>query len=642
MRKKVAVLVSNIYGSMINEMQEGLIDTAKELDIKLIFLTSFSDGFSSEFYDKYVKYDEGDLVSYLLTDLNDFDGIVILSDSFSVEYKNRLNRLLEKVTKPIMNIGSNDCKTYYNLENIQDKSFSSIVEHVITEHGCKDIYHVAGRKISDFTYDRINAFKLTLQRHGLPCDNERIYFGTLWKDTGKPALEYILSKCEERGTKYPDAIICANDYMAIGVVDACKEMGIRVPADIIVTGYDGIEAAGEGRPTITTCRQPFYEMAGLSLQTLMKIWNNEEIDRDKLTAEGKLILNQSCGCKSLDLDDSNELRYTYGERMSKMEYLAQSTTNMILSLSNSATLEEAFEEIGKNAEVDTGFKDFFLCLPPDWDKQRVVNDSSKMEDEEMKIVTGFRKEGEVPLVTFMRKQLLPDELLNDPNPYYIFSVHHLQYYMGYIIVSPALRSYNQLLMKSWLVNLGAMLENWRIRQKLNVTVDRLENLYNRDMLTGLYNRRGYDNFFEDYYKKCLWNQTALAVMLIDMDDLKKVNDNYGHFEGDYSLCTISRAMTEAARSGELCMRTGGDEFVVIAKNYSRERADNYIRYVRQYIEERRQDDKKEYPIHVSFGACIMTPSENEKRSVHELSEEYIRQADAEMYIEKNIHKNKNN
>ena len=159
---------------MIYEQQEGLIDAARELDIKLIFLTSFSDGFSSEFYDKYVKYDEGDLVSFLLTDLNDFDGIVILSDSFSVEYKNRLNRLLENVTIPIMNIGSNDCKTYYNLENVEDRSFSSVVEHVITEHGCKDIYHVAGRKISDFTYDRINAFKLTLQRYGLPCDNERI------------------------------------------------------------------------------------------------------------------------------------------------------------------------------------------------------------------------------------------------------------------------------------------------------------------------------------------------------------------------------------------------------------------------------------------------------------------------------------
>ena len=629
----MAVLVSNIYGSMIYEQQEGLIDAARELDIKLIFLTSFSDGFSSEFYDKYVKYDEGDLVSFLLTDLNDFDGIVILSDSFSVEYKNRLNRLLENVTIPIMNIGSNDCKTYYNLENVEDRSFSSVVEHVITEHGCKDIYHVAGRKISDFTYDRINAFKLTLQRYGLPCDNERIYFGTLWKDTGKPALEYILKKCAERGTKYPDAIICANDYMAIGVVDACKEKGIRVPADIIVTGYDGIAAASEGRPTITTSRQPFHEKAALSLKLLTKIWNNEEIG-EKVTAEGELILNQSCGCKSLDLDDSNEIRYSYSEKMDKMEYLAQSTTNMILSLSNSSTLEEAFDEIGKNAQVDTGFKDFFLCLAPDWDKQRVVNDLSNMEDEEMTVVAGFRKEGEVKKVTFRRKQLLPDELLNDPNPYYIFAVHHLQYYMGYIIVSPNLRSYNQLIMKSWLVNLGAMLENWRIRQKLNETVDRLEDLYNRDMLTGLYNRRGYDLFFKDYYKRSLWDQTDLAVLVIDMDDLKLVNDTYGHNEGDYSLCTISEALTKSVKYDEICMRTGGDEFVVIATDYSREKADKYIKSVRKYIEEKTSKDKKEYPLTVSVGTCITIPEEGDERDLKEIAEGYIRIADEEMYKEK--------
>ena len=82
MRKKVAVLVSNIYGHMINDMQDGLIEAAKELDVKLIFFASFSDGFSRQFYDQYVKYDEGDLVSFMLADLNDFDGVVFLSDSF--------------------------------------------------------------------------------------------------------------------------------------------------------------------------------------------------------------------------------------------------------------------------------------------------------------------------------------------------------------------------------------------------------------------------------------------------------------------------------------------------------------------------------------------------------------------------------
>ena len=91
-----------------------------------------------------------------------------------------------------------------------------------------------------------------------------------------------------------------------------------------------------------------------------------------------------------------------------------------------------------------------------------------------------------------------------------------------------------------------MLENWRIRHQLNLAVQRMENLYNRDMLTNLYNRHGYEMFFSEIFKECYEKNLPIGVMMIDMDDLKLVNDNYGHAEGDYSLCTIADAMRKSA------------------------------------------------------------------------------------------------
>ena len=121
------------------------------------------------------------------------------------------------------------------------------------------------------------------------------------------------------------------------------------------------------------------------------------------------------------------------------------------------------------------------------------------------------------------------------------------------------------------------------------------------MLTDLYNRRGYEMFFGDYYKSCLEKQTNLAVMLIDMDDLKYVNDSLGHAEGDYSLCTIAEAMNVAATNGEICLRTGGDEFVVLAEDYSEEKANEYILKLREHISKRMERDKKRYALNVSIG-----------------------------------------
>ena len=81
-RRKIAVFISNIYGPMIREMQDGINEAALERGIKIIYFASFSDGFSSKVYNQYVHYDEGDIVSFQIADLDDFDGCIVVDSSF--------------------------------------------------------------------------------------------------------------------------------------------------------------------------------------------------------------------------------------------------------------------------------------------------------------------------------------------------------------------------------------------------------------------------------------------------------------------------------------------------------------------------------------------------------------------------------
>lgn len=653
-RKKVAVFVSGIYGAINYEMQQGVKDAALKEGVKVIFFAAFSDGFSREFYDQYVKYDEGDIVSFKIPDLRDFDGAIYVADSLPVDYKARVDKIIMDSGIPVINLGGYN-ENYYSILNDESKSFSAIVDHIIEEHGCKDIYHIAGRKELYFTHERIDATRDSMERHGLTLPDEKIYYGTLWRDCGEPGLEYILEKCaadhaandpdyDPAKTYYPDAIVCANDYTAIGVANACRARGIKIPEDIIVTGYDGLEVATLGSPSITTSQQPFYQVGVESIHTLQRLWNGEEVDKI-IRTEGKLILNQSCGCVSRYMDNRNEIRSVYVGRMDKMEYLSQSMTNLILSMSNSDSLEECVEQVERNAHNDTGFKDFLLCLAPDWDKHRVVDDSTVLHDETMTVVCGFRGDEHVENQTFELRDLMPKDMMDDPNPYYLFSIHHLEYYMGYLIVTPQLEDFNQLIMKSWLVNLGSMLENWRVRNDFNNAIDRLENMYNRDMLTGLYNRRGYEKFFEETYASCVdvsadssAEKKQIGVLVIDMDDLKYVNDNFGHSEGDYSITSIAEAMIIASQDGEICFRTGGDEFVVLAGDYSEEKAEAFIGRVRSYISTKVKLEEKKFPLQVSVGACVAAPVLEDGMTLIELSEQYMTLADEEMYKEKKIHK----
>ena len=175
-------------------------------------------------------------------------------------------------------------------------------------------------------------------------------------------------------------------------------------------------------------------------------------------------------------------------------------------------------------------------------------------------------------------------------------------------------------------------------KRYEVACDKRLNLYNRDMLTGLYNRRGYEKFFGDIFTSCLNSKCKIGVLVIDMDNLKYVNDNFGHSEGDYSLCTIAEAMIVASQDSEVCLRTGGDEFVVLAGNYNEQKACDYIERVRKYIATRVKLDNKNYPLQISVGFCIEKAVLNDDKKVSEISEEFMRRADAEMYKEKKEHK----
>ena len=115
--KKIAVFVSSMYGSMVRDMQVGIQKAALEHGVKVIFFASFSDGFSREVYDQYIKYDEGDIVPFKIPDLRDFDGAILVSTSFPAGYKERIDGILIESGIPVINLGGYDERYYKDLRD---------------------------------------------------------------------------------------------------------------------------------------------------------------------------------------------------------------------------------------------------------------------------------------------------------------------------------------------------------------------------------------------------------------------------------------------------------------------------------------------------------------------------------------------
>ena len=96
----------------------------------------------------------------------------------------------------------------------------------------------------------------------------------------------------------PDAVLCGNDLIAVGVIEACESLGIRVPEDVVVSGYDDIGLAGKYRPSLTTVRQPINEMTEQAIDLLLARARDPDRRASQLLLSTELIVRQSMPAQS--------------------------------------------------------------------------------------------------------------------------------------------------------------------------------------------------------------------------------------------------------------------------------------------------------------------------------------------------------
>jgi DNA-binding LacI/PurR family transcriptional regulator len=473
-RKNVAVFIANIYRNMTKETQYGLIDAAREHNIKLIFFTSFNDNYSSTKYIRYKNYDKGDMSVFMLPKFSDYDGLISLDSYMPDLYKEPVNDIKRTATCPIVSLGDTPDFSY-NIVNDQNTSFMEVVEHMVTAHNCKDFVLVSSDRDWSFLRDRERIFKLVMEKYDIPFPEENILYGNLKSGCGEEIVTQILELYKFSDQVLPDAIVCVNDYTAIGVLDALQIRGYKVPNDVLLTGYDDMLQAKYSEPAITTSRQPFENVGKAGIETLVKLWNGDDVEHTQ-ALPGILKLRESCGCRSREKIKLNELRDAYDLIIEKQDDLSLSATNLLLGIYAAETAEDVYNEIEANCLNETGFKNAVLCLADNWEENRTINSPDDLKDISFSVVCGTYKRKPIERGALPAGKLLPDIMMNDPEPYYIFPIHHIQYFLGYFIVSPTLNDLGQLHVKTWLASIGTLLINWHTRYELEKTKKQLNDL----------------------------------------------------------------------------------------------------------------------------------------------------------------------
>jgi diguanylate cyclase (GGDEF)-like protein len=151
-----------------------------------------------------------------------------------------------------------------------------------------------------------------------------------------------------------------------------------------------------------------------------------------------------------------------------------------------------------------------------------------------------------------------------------------------------------------------------LRQKnrqLEDMLTKVESLAIIDSLTGLFNRRRFETVFTNEVKRALRYQTPLSCMMIDIDNFKKVNDERGHQDGDVVLREIAHRIQASIREVDTAARWGGDEFIVLSPNTSKENAKLVSTRILKAVSQHPFDGFDDKKISVSIGiASLPDPS----------------------------------
>jgi LacI family transcriptional regulator len=138
--------------------------------------------------------------------------------------------------------------------------------------------------------DRLDGYRSALRTHHIPFLNEQVFEGNFLQLDGYSGAQVLLDL-----PRPPTAIFASNDVMAMGVMDAIRSRGLRIPADISVVGFDDIPQASLVRPALTTVNQPLEKMGRVATQKLLDLLQRPSTEAERIELPTELIIRESCG-----------------------------------------------------------------------------------------------------------------------------------------------------------------------------------------------------------------------------------------------------------------------------------------------------------------------------------------------------------
>ena len=554
------------------------------------------------------------------------DGVIFDNNNvFIAKIRKKLHEKLKECKCPVISIAE-PCKDFCHVRFDNANAIADFVEHFVRVHGFTRIGYMSGIEGLPDSVERLNAFRNAMRAHGLPEDGVGVFHGDFWYNKSDEAADFFFNKCEQM----PQAIICANDYMALSLCDSLAGMGIKVPRDVCVSGYDDIDEAVSHFPSISTATQDKNALSELIFD-LFENKRDEIVPGRMITLPTTNVYRVSCGCMPISKDTRARDKNASFHRNVNMLYNLYDTEAGMLEMAGIGDIKQmgaAFEKHSLNFGSYAKF--FFFAYGDEEGKCSYEKEFDHPSDKVYPAIwidmsgTTQHPQGMIPV-----SALIPPDSDDGFKCYYITHIHFGEHCFGYTAImmnseSPFGEFYN-----IWTINIAVAMETLLQRNSIRSLVADLRRESTHDRLTGLLNRKGFEVSIHKGFEEAKKNGgTYVTAVMTDLDKLKSINDFYGHGEGDVAISAIGRFIAECSGEDDISGRTGGDEFYTVMFGKDEAYARDFVEKLRRKTEGFNDTMGKEYALGASCGIYSVKAEELENIEV------LLRRADENMYMVK--------
>ncbi len=620
--KTIAVLVPTFTIEYSLDVLSGISDYFKDKDVQVIITQTKIHHLNQGAYD--FQY----CTSFEYLKAKDVDAYIVTSGVYcSSMPQNDFTELIAAFgERPVISIGTRlKLKNSYTIVADCNKSYKQIINHLKENHGCSKIaFFSANSTKSEEALQRYDAFTSALSANKLPFYPNMVYDGFF---TDFRAYEEMKKRFITKSDIPFDAIVCANDMMALGCLKALNEIGGNVPDDVKIIGFDDSLMSRLSSPRISSINQDVYSQGYEAAEIAYRLLNGEKQNKSIKTP---LLpkYRQSCGCvdcfnnqhvyKNGEGDNINEINsdpkgtYSFADELNEKNNII----TLMDTVKGANTLKQLYYNLRYICE-QCNFPSIIVSLFKD-----VVFVDSQDEfvlpsDVELALLYDKKTNVELfkPEVYFNpHEKVLPSRTIEESNGIFLFSPIFLgQKYYGYLLCKVEGKRFADytVYLKILITAIAQTYENTsRIQenQRLENETQDLKRQSRTDELTGILNRRGFIDKGQKTLDMLQETDKAGVIFFLDIDGLKKINDTYGHDMSEKAIIAQAKSLKSVFRTTDVIGRLGGDQFGIVAVGTKIVHLENIKLKIEMMNKKISKEDKLPFELSFSLGAVDLQGS----------------------------------